>query len=101
MGYVGSGAAQIPESWLWRANAGSEHFKWLERELLKLVNRVNSVERACRVSKEEHGEFYETSVDMERALKWFAVVQLGVLVLTGVLNFRFVIRFLKRKGFVY
>jgi hypothetical protein len=40
-------------------------------------------------------------VDMERALKWFAVVQLGVLVLTGVLNFRFVIRFLKRKGFVY
>jgi len=86
---------------LQNANAGSEHFKWLERELLKLVNRVNSVERACRVSKEEHGEFYETSVDMERALKWFAVVQLGVLVLTGVLNFRFVIRFLKRKGFVY
>ncbi len=81
--------------------SGTEHFKWLDRELKKLVNRVDSIERSCHVSKSEHGEFYSQSENMKRSLWKFAAVQLGVLLVTGFLNFNYVIGFLRKKGFVY
>ena len=80
---------------------GREHLKWLEREIHKLIARVNSIERSYRSSKETHGEFYQQSADMHGQFKWYAIVQLGVLVLTGVLNAKTIIATLKKKGFVY
>jgi len=80
---------------------GRQHLRWLERELHKLLARVNSIERSYRSSKETHGEFYQQSADMHGHFKWYAIVQLGVLVLTGFLNARTIIATLKKKGFIY
>lgn len=80
---------------------GREHLRWLERELHKLLSRVNSIERAYHTSKEAHGEFYSQSVQMHGRFKWFAVTQIVVLSIMGFLNAKTMIQSLKKRGIIY
>lgn len=80
---------------------GREHLRWLERELHKLLSRVNSIERAYHTSKETHGEFYSQSVQMHGRFKWFAIIQIVVLLIMGFLNAKTMIQSLKKRGIIY
>jgi len=78
-----------------------EHSNWLEHELVGLIARVNSVERTFITAKEVHADFYAHSVEMHGSFAWFAKTQLLILIVAGFLNFRTMIRFLKKKGFIH
>lgn len=80
---------------------GREHLRWLERELHKMLGRVNSIERACHSSKETHGEFYSQSVEMHGRFKWFAAVQIVILLIMGFLNAKTILQSLRKKGVIY
>ena len=80
---------------------GQEHFKFLERELNKMISRVNSMERYCASSKRDEGEFHDDSVKFIERLRWFSMVQIGVMVLAAYANSKVVVEFLRRKGFLY
>ncbi len=80
---------------------GKDHMRYMEREIVKLIQRVASIEKSCARSKETHGNFYEESVEMVKSIRWFSVGQLVILMGMGMLNFKYLIVFLKRKGFVF
>eukprot|EP00979_Chaetoceros_neogracilis_P009537 scaffold2179_cov285-Chaetoceros_neogracile.AAC.5 len=82
-------------------DGGREHLRWLEKELYKLFSRMKSIERSYESSKETHGDFYQQSVNMHSQFKWYALVQLLILVVTGFMNAKTIITALKKKGFIY
>ena len=80
---------------------GKDHMKFMEREMVKLIQRVSSIEKSCVLSKETHVDFYEESVEMAKSIRWFSIGQLVILIGMGMLNFKYLIVILRRKGFVF
>lgn len=67
----------------------------LERDLQTLQNRVKACLNNADYNKEQEALFHEQSISMNRASKYWPIIQLTVLIVTGFTQANHIVRYLK------
>ena len=67
----------------------------LERDLQTLANRVKACLNNADYNKDQESNFHEQSVSMSRAAKYWPMIQLSVLIVTGFTQANHIVRYLK------
>jgi len=73
----------------------SSHMSRLERDLHTLKNRVRQCQNNADFNKDQESNFHEQSVSMNRAARYWPMIQLTVLLLTGFTQANHIVRYLK------
>jgi hypothetical protein len=67
----------------------------LERDLQTLQNRVKACLNNADYNKDQEALFHEQSISMNRASKYWPIIQLTVLIVTGFTQANHIVRYLK------
>jgi len=67
----------------------------LERDLQTLQNRVKACSNNADYNKDQEALFHEQSISMNRATKYWPIIQLTVLIVTGITQANHIVRYLK------
>jgi hypothetical protein len=81
--------------------AGAEHMDRLQLEVVRLTDQLAQILDEADYMKEREVEFHEMTESMDRNAQWWPILQICILLLTGVLQAKHLKRFFQQQKMLY
>jgi len=77
-----------------------EHMTYMEKQVFNMVSDTDMLIGGADISKEEEAQFSQKSIDMNSAAKWWPIIHLLVLFVTGYTQANHIISFFKSRHII-
>lgn len=81
-------------------NLAKEHMSYLEKSIFNMIRETDLLIGSADVSKDEDAEFSKKSMDMYSAAKWWPIMHLLVLFVTGYTQANHIVSFFKSRHII-